>query len=177
MKRVTNKVLKALSKREECAFDIVVEEYRTLLYGVIYKLLFNKDDTEDVLIDVFQKIWDKADIIKADKEQFKNWIITIAYNETRNFLRKKSIEDKIYLENKELIIEEYKDANSILSSIYLADMQKFMTDDEYRILIYKDIKKMNFSEISKVTNISDKTVKTYYMHAKEIARKYFEGDL
>lgn len=177
MNKVTNKVLKALRNREEYAFDIVVEEYRELLYGIIYKLLFNKEDTEDVFIIVLQKIWDNADKIKADKEQFKNWIITIAYNQARNFLRDKQTEDKVYFDNKELMIEESKDANSILSSIYLADMQKFMTDDEYRILIYKDIKKMNYSEISKIMDISDKTVKTYYMHAKKIARKYFEGDL
>ena len=177
MNKVTNKVLKALRNREEYAFDIVVEEYKDLLYAVIYKFLFSKEDTEDVLIDVFQKLWDKADIVKADKDQFRSWIITMAYNETRNFLRKKKMEDKLFYSNVEAVLEAYSDANSILSSICLADMQRFMTEEEYKILIYKDIKKMNFSEISKIMNISDKTVKTYYVHAKKIAKKYFEGDL
>ena len=68
MNKVTNKVSKALRNREEYAFDIVVEEYRELLYGIIYRFLFNKEDTEDVFIIVLQKIWDNADKIKADKE-------------------------------------------------------------------------------------------------------------
>lgn len=176
MNKITNKVLKALKNREEYAFDIVVDTYRELLYGTIYKMVMNKTDAEDLLFDVFQKLWDHADNIIINKVHFRNWLITIAYNVSRNFLKLKKKEDYYRIYDDDAIDVSY-DANSILSSLYLADMQRFMTDEEYKVLIYKDIKKMNYLEISKIMDINDKTVKVYYLNAKKIVKKYYEGDL
>lgn len=51
---VSKKVLKALSMRDERAFEIVLEEYRCLVYGIIYKMIFDKQKAEDLMVDVFQ---------------------------------------------------------------------------------------------------------------------------
>ena len=177
MDKITKRVLRNLKLREETAFDIVVNTYRSLLYGIIYKEVHNHADAEDILIETFQKMWDNVDGIEINPDRFRNWLITIAYNNAKNYKKKNSIYSEYVYNNEELVMESFYDANSIFTSIYLSDLKRYINEEELKILLYKDIHRLNFLEISKIINISDKTVKKYYLRAKEIVEKYYKGEL
>ena len=117
MEKVTKKVLKDLKLRDEHAFDIVVNTYRCLLYGVIYKELRNHCDAEDVLVNTFQKMWDNAEIIDVNEGRFRNWLITIAYNESRNFKKGRNIYSEYVNNNEDIVMETICDSDTIYLSL------------------------------------------------------------
>lgn len=173
MKKVSNKVLKKLKAGYEDAFDFVVERYNYLLYGIIYKIVFNETDTEDILVDVYQIMWDNIDKLEVDAGNFHSWIITVAYNEARDFLRKKRTYEEYVMIDEDIVMEAYGDANSILSAITLYDLKKYMKGIQFDVYIKKEIFKMNFHEISIELKKTEKTIRKHYYEAKKIAYKYY----
>ena len=50
-------LLKAIASGNEAAFNVLFEKYRTKLYGYIFTISKSKEATEEILIDVFLKLW------------------------------------------------------------------------------------------------------------------------
>lgn len=173
MKKVSNKVLKRLKAGYEDAFDFVVERYNYLLYGIIYKIVFNETDTEDILVDVYQIMWDNIDKLEVDAGNFHSWIITIAYNEARDFLRKKRTYEEYVMIDEDIVMEAYGDANSILSAITLYDLKKYMSEKQYDVMVYKDIMNMSNTEIAKLLNTSETSIRRAYTSGRKIVCKYY----
>ena len=73
---------------DAAAFDDLVVKYSPRLYGLIYNMTSNHEDTDDMLQDVFAKAY-KAIKGFRGKSSFYTWIHTIAVNMTLNFLKKR----------------------------------------------------------------------------------------
>jgi RNA polymerase sigma-70 factor (ECF subfamily) len=71
------------------AFDQLVVRYSPRLYGLIYNMTSNHEDTNDLLQDVFSKAFRS---IQGFRQQsaFYTWIHSIAMNMTINFLKKRN---------------------------------------------------------------------------------------
>ena len=59
------------------------------MYGVIYNLIKNKEEAEDVLQEVFVKIWNNIDSYNESKGRLYTWMLNIARNTTIDKLRSK----------------------------------------------------------------------------------------
>src|SRR3712207_9063927 len=68
------------------AFDQLVVKYSPRLYGLIYNMTSNHEDTNDLLQDVFSKAYKSIRGFRG-KSSFYTWIHSIAVNMTLNFLR------------------------------------------------------------------------------------------
>ena len=73
---------------EAAAFDELVVKYSPRLYGLIYNMTSNHEDTNDMLQDVFAKAYRAIKGFRG-KSSFYTWIHTIAVNMTLNFLKKR----------------------------------------------------------------------------------------
>lgn len=82
----------------EDAFIILVNSVRDSLYKVIYGIVENKENTLEILDEVIYKAYTNLKKIKHN-EFFKTWIIRIAINESKNYIKKNS---------KVIYIGEYK---------------------------------------------------------------------
>jgi len=71
---------------EAAAFDQLVVKYTPRLYGLVYNMTSNHEDTNDLLQDVFAKAY-KAIRGFRGKSSFYTWIHSIAVNMTLNFLK------------------------------------------------------------------------------------------
>src|SRR5256886_11183531 len=70
------------------AFDQLVVKYTPRLYGLVYNMTSNHEDTNDLLQDIFSKAY-KAIRGFRGKSSFYTWIHSIAVNMTLNFLKKR----------------------------------------------------------------------------------------
>ena len=70
------------------AFDELVMKYSQKLYGLVYHMTSNKDDTHDLLQDVFAKAYRSVSKFRGNS-MFYTWIYSIATNMTLNFLKKR----------------------------------------------------------------------------------------
>ena len=79
------------------AFDIIYQKYSRRLYGFVFRYVKQEADTEEIVQEVFIKIWKsrtKIDVFSS----FESFLFTIAHNATVNLLKKRATEQK-YLEH------------------------------------------------------------------------------
>ncbi len=80
-------IFKKIKNNEKDGMDLLYEKYNKLVYGIAFSILKNKENSEDVLQEVFSKL------LKLDKSLFPDhgeasWLYTVTKNETIQFLRK-----------------------------------------------------------------------------------------
>ena len=83
-------LLQQIYKKDSKAFSTLYDMYSKSLYGVIFNLIKNKEESEDVLQEVFVKIWKNIDSYNDTKGRFFTWILNIARNAAIDRLRSKS---------------------------------------------------------------------------------------
>ena len=76
---------------------LLMDEYQERLYWHVRRLVVYEDDAEDLLQEIFIKIYLKFDSFKGNSSLF-SWIYRLATNETLSFLRKKKV-SKVALDN------------------------------------------------------------------------------
>jgi RNA polymerase sigma-70 factor (ECF subfamily) len=82
-------LLVLIYKKDEKAFTHLYDMYSKSLFSVIHVLIKNREEAEDVLQDVFVKIWKNIDSYNESKGRFYTWIINIARNTSIGKLRSK----------------------------------------------------------------------------------------
>lgn len=94
-----------LKARNEMALRALYDHYSAALYGVIFRIVNDKETAEDVLQESFVKIWNNASFYDASKGRLYTWLLNIARNSAidktrskgfRNEGQVRSIEDFVY---------------------------------------------------------------------------------
>lgn len=65
------------------------------MYGVVLRIVSSKEYTEEVIQDVFVKIWNSIDQYNASKGRFYTWIINIARNTAIDYLKSKGFQNEL----------------------------------------------------------------------------------
>jgi RNA polymerase sigma-70 factor (ECF subfamily) len=86
----------ALSKGDIKAFNSLFQLFGKRLYGFAYGFLKSKPEAEELVQEVFMKVWDKRTELKAQLS-FRGYIFTIAFNIIRKHFLKVALTNK-YLE-------------------------------------------------------------------------------
>lgn len=68
-------------------FESSIDSTRQKLYGMVYGMVRNHDDTQDLLQDILTKAYKSIGSFRGESN-FSTWIHTIAYNTTLNHIRK-----------------------------------------------------------------------------------------
>ena len=82
-------IVKRLKERDEKALEYLYEHYSAALYGVILRTLGNEQASEEVLQDVFIKIWEQIESYEPKKGKLFTWMYRIARNNAIDVRRSK----------------------------------------------------------------------------------------
>lgn len=160
------------------AFDELVVKYSRKLYGLVYNMTSNKDDTYDLLQDIFAKAYRSLRHFRG-KSTFYTWIYSIATNMTLNFLKKRrrrsgpSLDDEESgLQNDGSFVDQGHRSNPRRqSNIHelqkkLNEALKALSEDHRAVVTMFDIQGMPHAEISRILGVSEGTVRSrlYYAH-------------
>ena len=88
------------SAKKDLAFETLVNLYKEKLYYQIRRIVLNHDDTDDVLQNVFIKVYKGINKFKGDSK-LSTWMYRIAYNESINFLK---LKEKKYFFSSEIMM-------------------------------------------------------------------------
>ena len=83
-------LLPLLLKKDDRSFTLLYDNYSKSLYGIIFNLIKDKEEAEDVLQEVFVKIWKNIDTYNTSKGRLYTWMLNIARNTSIDKLRSKS---------------------------------------------------------------------------------------
>ena len=84
-----NHLVELLQKGNVAAFDSLFEVYSPKLYGFALKYFKNETDTEELVQEVFVKVWENRQSLKSELS-FKSYLFTIALNQIRKHFNKKA---------------------------------------------------------------------------------------
>jgi RNA polymerase sigma-70 factor (ECF subfamily) len=90
---IDNELISQLQKGDRDAFKMLFDKYGTRLYQFSLKYLRDKEDAEDLLNEVFMKVWEKRSNLRTNTS-FQSYLFTIAYNDIRQKFLKKGREEK-----------------------------------------------------------------------------------
>lgn len=157
------------------AFNLLVRQYQKRLYWHIRKILIDHDDTDDVLQNVFIKVWKNLDKFKGDSQLY-TWLYRIATNESITFLNQKKKRAGVPLDEVSSFL-----ANNLQSDSYFkgdeieAKLQKAILTlpDKQRIVFnMKYFDAMKYEEMSGVLETSVGALKASYHHAVKKIEQY-----
>jgi RNA polymerase sigma factor (sigma-70 family) len=159
------------------AFDELVVKYSPRLYGLIYNMTSNHEDTNDLLQDVFAKAYRAIKGFRG-KSSFYTWVHTIAVNMTLNFLKKRGRRYHLSLDDVDSSIQHDKEfieltsTSSPVREADLAELQRRLNEammklsDEHRAVVTMfHIQGMPHAEISKILGVSEGTVRSRLFYA------------
>jgi len=96
------------------ALKEIYEEYMTYIFSVVYRVVGNHDDAEDITADFFIKLWTNSDKYVAGTSH-KAYLATVARHMAIDFLRK---------HNREVLISEFTGETSEEETVTLSDSQE-----------------------------------------------------
>ena len=82
-------LLPLLLKKDDRSFTLLYDNYSKSLYGIIFNLIKDKEEAEDVLQEVFVKIWKNIDTYNTSKGRLYTGMLNIARNTSIDKLRSK----------------------------------------------------------------------------------------
>lgn len=88
-------LIMSLKDRNENGFHYLYDHYSGALYGVILRIVQSKDYTEEIIQDVFVKIWNSIHQYDSSKGRFYTWMINIARNTAIDYLKSKSFQNEL----------------------------------------------------------------------------------
>lgn len=78
-------------QQDKKALEELYDRYERILFSFIYRFTKDAGLTEEVLQDLFMKLWQNKAIYQSGKGKFSSWLLTIARNAAIDQIRKKKV--------------------------------------------------------------------------------------
>ena len=109
-----------IQKNDKIAFYNLYEKYSIRLYGFVLRYIKQENDAEEIVQEVFVKLWDARNTIDV-YSSFDSYLFTIAYNTTISLFRKR-IKEKKYLEYLKSL-QQIENAPGIIEEIHFNELR------------------------------------------------------
>jgi len=157
----------------------MVRKYQQKIYWHIRKMVIDHDDADDLVQEVFIKVWKHIENFREDAQLY-TWIYRIATNECLNFLRKKK--NKFFLPihdvqnelTQKLDSSPYIDGDEIQLKLQKALLK--LPEKQRLVFNMKYFDEMKYEEISEITDTSVGSLKASYHHAVKKIEEFIKHD-
>ncbi len=171
-------LLNLLSSGDRQAFEQIYHRYKDRIYGNLLKLVRSDDLAEELLQEVFYKLWlnrEKLEFVQS----FSAYLFRMAGNLVTDFYRKaeksKKLQDQLIYTMTELYdhVEDqinYKESNALLQ-------QAIASLPPQRKIVFNlcHVEGKSYDEVSKILGISTSTINDHIVKARRSIKKQFLG--
>jgi len=155
-----------LRQRSQSAYGYLYENYSGALRSIIFNIVNDDELANDVLQEVFIKIWRQIDSYDSTKGRLFTWMLNISRNASIDTVRSKSFQNS--KQNRELTEDVYRSGGSSEINTDLMGLRKMVhtLKEEYKVLVeLAYFQGYTQDEISKSLGIPLGTVKTRLRNA------------
>jgi RNA polymerase sigma-70 factor (ECF subfamily) len=163
---------------KESAFTSLIKKYQEKLYWHIRRMVVDHDDANDVLQNVFIRVWNGLENFREDSQLY-TWLYRIATNESLTFLegQKKraavSFSDvESGLSNK-IKADKHFDATKLEWKLQLAIQQ--LPEKQRAVFALRYYDEMPYEEMSRMLDTSEGALKASYHHAVKKIEEYIKN--
>jgi RNA polymerase sigma-70 factor, ECF subfamily len=171
-----------LKDRDGQAFDEIVQLYGDKVFSLVYRMLGNRHEAEDVAQEVFITVFKTVDGFRGEAK-FSTWLLRIAANQSKNrikYLARRptdggEVEDALQARatsgTPASVMQAQIDGPDVLMEA--AELEALMQraiaalDEEHRLLvILRDVEELSYQEIGEITGLPEGTIKSRLHRAR-----------
>lgn len=160
---------------KERAFTAIIKRHQEKLYWHIRRMVVDHDDANDVLQNVFIKVWNNLNNFREDSQLY-TWLYRIATNETLTYLEQQKRRAAVSFNDVEAGLsnrvkaDENFDANKLEWKLQLAIQQ--LPEKQRLVFNLRYYDEMPYEEMSRVLETSEGALKASYHHAAKKIEEY-----
>jgi RNA polymerase sigma factor (sigma-70 family) len=173
-------LVRLLKEQNRPAFEYLYHQYSSALLGILMKSTGNEDTANDLLQDVFVKIWKSIGSYQPERGRLYTWMLNIARNTGIDFLRSKqskkenqnqTLEDVVYK------VDSQSQVNQQTDTIGIKFLVGKLSAEQQIVLEYVYFMGYTQEDASKILNLPLGTVKTRIRAAIMELRKQFKEEI
>ena len=171
-------LVRRVQARDEMAFREIVERYQAKVFSIIYGILRNHNDAEDIAQQVFSKVY--FSIRNFDfRSSLLTWIYKITVNECYDYLRKKRVRKLVYesdfseedatrMEASDPAIDPSMPMDRRLAQqdLVVKLLEKVSKEDRTLILL-KEVEGHSVEELAAMTGLNENTIKVKLFRTRQ----------
>ncbi len=163
---------------DEAAFRQIVERHRSKVFSIIYGIVRNRNDAEDIAQQVFAKIYFSLKGFDF-RSSLITWVYKIAVNECYDYLRKQKVRKLVYesdlgeddarsIENSPMVVEKGPSASAnVERRDFLMKLLEKVSEEERVLLIRKEVEGLTVEELARMTGLNENTIKVKLFRARQ----------
>ena len=158
------------------AFEALINKFKTRIFNYCLHIVTNYHIAEEITQEVFIKVYEGIDLYDSQKASLSTWMFTIAHNTCINSFRNTNKEtslNEIVIQTKNISVED-----QIIIKDYLYKLNEViqsLSPKDKSLIIMKDYIGLKYSEISKIMNLPEGTVKSG-LHSIRLKIRKLIGD-
>ncbi len=176
-------MVRRLKKRDERAFAEMVGLYQSRVFAVVYRMLGDRAEAEDVAQEVFVTVFKSVDRFRGEAA-FSTWLFRIATNHARNRIKYHS---RRHRKKQESIDESYEVeftrtlsdrqarpdavAEAMQTEVAIQEALRALDDSHREVIVLRDLERLPYHEIAAVLNVAEGTVKSRLFRARAALRQ------
>lgn len=156
----------AFKSSNEEAYKELMATYRKPLVNLVYSIISNYDEAEEIVQEVFVRFYLKRDAFEG-RSKIYTWLYRVSFNRAVDYIRKREREKRYRLkEYRNVEMQESDNDNSINKIILTESLAKL--DDSFRIpLIMSEYENYSYEEISEKLGLPVNTIRTRIFRARK----------
>ena len=185
-------LVRRLRERDERAFHEMVRLYQHQVFNLVFRMIGNREEAEDVAQEVFVTVFKAIDSFRGESK-FSTWLYRIAANQCKNrikYLGRRSYQQTGQLEESEALIRQAQPSllqphtdgpEQVLEG---RQMQRLLEegiaalDEDHRaVLVLRDVEELSYQEIAAITALPEGTVKSRIHRARLALKQHLEKHL
>ncbi|MFT3705851.1 MAG: sigma-70 family RNA polymerase sigma factor [Agriterribacter sp.] len=153
---------------KEKAYTAIIKKYQEKLYWHIRRMVVHHEDTNDILQNVFIKVWNGLENFREDSQLY-TWLYRIATNESLTYIEQQKRKSSLSIDNEENPIaarlQADKDFDGAKAEWKLQMAVQELPEKQRLVFNLRYYDEMPYEEMSRVLDTSEGALKASYHHA------------
>jgi RNA polymerase sigma-70 factor, ECF subfamily len=162
-------LVRRVQAHDELAFRELVERYQAKVFSIIYGILRNRNDAEDIAQQVFAKIYFSIRNFDS-RSSLLTWIYKITVNECYDYLRKKRVRKLVYesdfsaegvqcLETWESVDSAEPVDCQLVERDLVVKLLATVSEQARTLMLLKEVEGRSVDELAAITGLNENTIK------------------
>lgn len=166
-------------KTQNQAFEKLIKDFQKPLYSHVRSIVLNHEDANDVLQNVFVKVFRNLKNFKRESKLF-SWVYRIATNESITFInqkaKKNNISNQEHAQNEidKLESDSYFDADEV--QLKLQKAIALLPEKQQLVFKMRYFQELKYNEISEILGTTAGASKASYFHAARKIELFMNND-
>ncbi|MEJ8840903.1 RNA polymerase sigma-70 factor [Lacibacter sp. H375] len=171
--------LSKIKEGDEHFFNLIFEKYRNQLFAYLYKVTKSKELSEEIVLDVFLKLWHGREAI-TEIQNFEAFLYKVAHNKAIDFFRaakrSQALQQALWQAITEAPAADNADNRLIFKNTdaLIKEAINQLSPQRKKVFELRHYEDLSYAEIAATLNLSSHTVRNHLAASLQFIREYLE---